>query len=244
MTGSRTPPPVALLRDRRALHARRRRLRPLLAVTGALVVVVILGWVVLGSGLFSVHRVTVRGTKLLSAAQVRAAAALDRGAPLLTLDTAAVHDRLAALPQLATVHVGRDWPSTVVIEVVERTPVAMVKLPGANAGVDLVAADGVVIGHPASSSLPVLDLGSASLSSPRAGAMLTVLAGLPVPLRAVVGGASASSSRTVTLALTGNRSVVWGSPQASRRKAAVLAALLRRPAAVYDVSSPDVATTR
>lgn len=244
MSGSRAPAPVAVLRDRRALHARRRRVRPLLVAAAALVVMATLGWVVLGSGVFGVHRVTVRGTKLLSAAQVRTAAALDRGAPLLTLDTAAIHGRLAALPQVATVQVGRDWPATVVIDIAERTPVAIVKPPGANPDVDLVAVDGVVIGHPVSSSLPALDLGSASLSSPRARAMLTVLAGLPAPLRAVVGGASASSPRMVTLTLTGNRSVMWGSPQASKRKAAVLAALLRRPATVYDVSSPDVATTR
>jgi hypothetical protein len=38
--------------------------------------------------------------------------------------------------------------------------------------------------------------------------------------------------------------VVWGNDADPERKARVLAALMRRPAAVYDVSAPDAPTTR
>ena len=48
----------------------------------------------------------------------------------------------------------------------------------------------------------------------------------------------------VTLRLTRDRTVVWGSPERGDRKATVLTALMSRRADVYDVSAPDAPTTR
>jgi len=48
----------------------------------------------------------------------------------------------------------------------------------------------------------------------------------------------------ITLRLRDGRSVVWGSAEESASKGEVLAVLLRREAAVYDVSVPGQPTTR
>ncbi len=63
------------------------------------------------------------------------------GTPLARLDTDEVADRVRALPSVASVDVRRSWPHTLVIEVTERTPVAVV---AATDGFVVLDASGVV----------------------------------------------------------------------------------------------------
>jgi hypothetical protein len=49
---------------------------------------------------------------------------------------------------------------------------------------------------------------------------------------------------TITLGLTDEREVRWGSPERAADKAAVLVPLLTQPGRVYDVTSPDLPTIR
>jgi hypothetical protein len=69
-------------------------------------------------------------------------------------------------------------------------------------------------------------------------------AGAASAVRAQVRSVSASGPESITLRLTGGRTVVWGNEAQSPLKALVLAALLNRKAAVYDVSAPGAPTTR
>jgi len=71
-----------------------------------------------------------------------------------------------------------------------------------------------------------------------------VLADLPARLRRLVSDVAAPSVDDISVHLSDGRTIVWGSPADSGTKAAVLRALLRRPARVYDVSTPSVAVTR
>jgi len=79
---------------------------------------------------------------------------------------------------------------------------------------------------------------------------LGVLAALPEPVRnqvqtvTVVAPVTPGAQPAVELALSGDRRVVWGSPTAEARKAAVLTALLTEKGTVYDVASPDLPTVR
>ena len=56
--------------------------------------------------------------------------------------------------------------------------------------------------------------------------------------------ARAVSREHVELRLRKDRRVLWGSSERGPRKAAVLAVLLAKKAAVYDVTAPDAPTTR
>jgi cell division protein FtsQ len=80
--------------------------------------------------------------------------------------------------------------------------------------------------------------------APALRAALDVLAAVPRVLAGQVLEVRAATPDQVTLRLTRSRMVMWGSPERSRRKAAVLAALMTRPAKIYDVSAPDAPTTR
>jgi cell division protein FtsQ len=221
---------------------RRTRLIVLLTVVTLVLLAGATGWLVLVSSALGVRTVDVVGTSRLSSDQVVARADVDPGTPLARLDTDAVAARVADLAPVLRVDVDRDWPRTVRITVVERTPAAV---QARGSGWLLVDRSGVAFdmvdrrprGLPKVSA-PV-DEGPAALR-----ATLDVLAALPPAVRAQVREVRAAGLEQVTLQLRRGRTVEWGSIERSDRKAAVLAVLLTRKATVYDVTAPDSPTTR
>lgn len=232
------------LRERRRAE-RVHTVRTLVLVAVALAVVAGTGWVALNSSLVAVREVTVEGTSRLSVAQVLAAADVRGGQSLFRVDPAAVAARVRRLPAVGAVDVTREWPHRVVISVTERRPAAVVAESG---GATLLDATGVPfarVDHAPPGLVPV------SLGAPARGdgadearAAMAVLAELPARVRRQVEQVRAPSPISVSLDLRGGRRVVWGSPADSGRKVTILLALLRRPAQVYDVSTPDVVVTR
>ena len=72
-----------------------------------------------------------------------------------------------------------------------------------------------------------------------------VVAALPGDLAATVDHVEVETVDRISLELADGRLVRWGSADDSVRKAEVLTALLRQPrAAEYDVSVPELPTTR
>jgi cell division protein FtsQ len=123
-------------------EAGRKRLQRVTYLLAA-VALVVLGLAALRSPLLDVDRVTVTGTRETTAAEVRVAAGVRIGDPLVGVDPGAVARRIEALPWVARAHVSRSWPSTVTVRVSERTPVAQVRI---NAGrVAVVDAGGRVL---------------------------------------------------------------------------------------------------
>lgn len=87
---------------------------------------------------FRVSRVTVEGTRYLSADTVVARLAIDTVHSVWD-DPAPLEDRVRALPQVADVSVSRKLPGTLVVKVRENPPVALV--PGAR-GLEVVDSTG------------------------------------------------------------------------------------------------------
>ena len=218
----------------------------LLAGLAVLAVAAAAIWAVLGSSLLDVRSVQVAGARELPVDEVRAAAAVALGTPMLRLDTKGIEARVAAVPRVATVAVRRALDGTVWIEITERAPVAIVRR---GSGVHLVDATGadyaaVPVGPPGLPELRVARVGPRDAATVAA---LTVLAGLPQPLRAQVLVVAARSPADVVLRLStgqaGNeREVRWGGVDQGDRKASVLGPLLTRPGKIYDVSSPTLPT--
>ena len=95
-------------------------------------------WGPLGLGrfrFFDVRRVEVRGTRYLAPATVVAALGLGSGASVWS-STRAMERRVAALPGVRTVDVGRRVPSTLVVTVAEIEPVALAGGPDGLVPVD------------------------------------------------------------------------------------------------------------
>ncbi|MBA3523497.1 MAG: FtsQ-type POTRA domain-containing protein [Geodermatophilaceae bacterium] len=210
---------------------------------GVLAVLVALVVVVVATPVMSVRTVEVSGARGESAAVVRDLADVPLGVPLARLDTAAITERLSALPQLASVRVDRGWPSTVTLVVTERVPLALVDDGGRQW---LVDAEGVLFAQvtEAPAGLPVLEVDSAGPDDVATRAALGVLRVLPEDIRQRVGRITATSADGVQLKLVGGRTVVWGSAEDSVRKAEVLAAVFSQPGGLIDVSSPEAVVIR
>ncbi|SDD11914.1 cell division protein FtsQ [Geodermatophilus telluris] len=233
--------------DTPAERRRRRLVRAALAVAA----VAALWWAVWASPLLAVHAVRVDGATTLTAEQVRTAAGVPDGTPLLRVDVDAAAERVARLPQVASVEVTRGWPRSVVVTVVERRPVAVVEQTGTRA---LVDAGGVlfdtVTGEAPAGVVP-LDVADPGPDDPATRAALGALVSLPADVRGEVAAASATSGEDVTLTLADGTTVVWGGADDATGKSDALVALLAQlssgglePAGTIDVSAPGAVVLR
>lgn len=239
---------VTRLRTRRQLDPRRRRL----VVAGSVVVLAgVLAWVVLASPLLAVRTVQVDGAVALSADQVRDAAGVAEGTPLVRVDTAAAAARVAGLPQVADAEVTRGWPDRVVVTVRERVAVAVVDQDGTRS---LVDAGGTlfdtITGDPPAGVVPLV-VSDPGPDDRATAAALAAVVSLPGAVRDQVTQVAATTPDDVTLTLTDGTTVLWGDASQADRKAEVLAAVLDQlgaggldAATQVDVSSPDQVVLR
>ena len=102
-----------------------RRRRWIRVALGVLVVAVLgaLAWLVWFSSVLAVRDVEVSGRTTLKQAQVLRAAQVPQGRPLARVDVGAIEQRVSGLDRVDTVEVGRSWPHTISISIVERKPV-------------------------------------------------------------------------------------------------------------------------
>ena len=235
----------------------RRRSRPVStrrrAVRAAVVVVALaLGvWLVWAGPLLAVSTVRVDGVSTLPADQVREAAGIADGTPLLQVDVEAAEARVAALPQVASVEVTRGWPQSVVITVVERVPVAVVGEPGQRT---LVDAEGVlfdsVSGDPPAGVVPLV-VDEPGPGDPATMAALTAIEALPRDFLDQVGGVAVPAPDEISMVLVDGTVVEWGSAEESPAKAGALAALVDQIASgalesaeTIDVTVPEAVVLR
>ena len=210
--------------------------RPLLAGLAALTLAGALAWLVFFSSVLAVSGVTVEGTGVLAAGEVRRVAAVPTGTPLARVDLGAVASRVEDLAPVAGVDVSRSWPDTVRIAVTERESIAVVERGGRLHGMD---AEGVLFREYRTrpTGLPVVRIGSRTATDAVAEAARVVSA-LPADVLAKVEYVEAATRDEISLRLRNGRTVRWGSAADTDDKAAVLAVLLRQKATMYDVSVP------
>ena len=227
-------------------RARRRKLRAVLPwAVGAGVLLVLGGltWVIFGTSVLGVRDVRVVGAELLTAPQVQQAAAVPAGEPLARVDLDAVRARVRGLAPVDRVVVRRSWPSTLVVEVVERTAVAAVPQGGQFAVIDRA---GVPYRTEARkpAGLPLVRTASPGPSDVNTEAALTVLAALSDELREQLVAVSVAAPAQIKLELRKGRTVVWGDDTQSDTKSQVATVLLKQDGKQIDVSAPSVVTIR
>jgi cell division protein FtsQ len=207
-------------------------------------------WALLGSRFLIVRSVQVTGTgPEVSRAQVVAAAGVPLGLPLIRVDDAAVARRVERLRLVQSASVSTGWPDAVVISVRPRVPVFAV---ASAAGYQVIDRSGVSLRDVARppAGLPFLTVGAPGQQpavlrgSPAVRAAATVLRELPRWVGRRVRAVTAVSAVDVSLRLAGGTVVVWGDTWQARLKARELTVLMRRHAALYDVSGPGTAVTK
>lgn len=228
------------LRRKRAA-GRRRRYLVLGGAGGGLVLILLAGYLLLFSSVFAAREVSVSGAGRLSPDEVEAAAEVQMGTPLLRQDTSAIVSRVESLAPVRSAKVVFRWPSTVEIQVTERQA-AFQRVTGD--GYDLVDDEATVFAHSDTPFDGVLRATVEGDDKRLLGDVATVAKALPKDLRGQVTSLQAKSVDRITLKLSEDRQVIWGSAEESTLKAEVLAALLQVDAKVYDVSAPHNPTTR
>lgn len=227
---------------------RRPGLRSLLIALGALVLVAGCLWLLYGSSWLRTERVETSGTDVLTPAEVEAAAKVPIGAPLVSVDTDAVEARLrSALPRIDSVDVERSWPDGIELVVTERKPVLLLEK-----GTEFVEVDAsgvrfaTVVKAP--KGVPLLRLevdDSASLKrfgkDRLVGEAVRIRGELPAEVVTAMKSMKVVSYDYISLELTGNRTVVWGSSEEGEAKARALDALMKAApkARHFDVSAPS-----
>ena len=229
-----TPKPVA----RGAVRGLKLFLLSLLLI----VVITGFGLILYFTPVMSARSIVVNGIGAVTREEVLDAAHVKSGTPLLQIDTDNIADRVAAIRRVASAHVQRDYPSALMITVVERIPVVVKDLPD---GPHLFDRDGVDFATaPPPPALPYIDVENPGPADPATKAALTVLTALRPEVVAQVSRIAAPSVASITLTLADGRTVIWGTNERTEEKALKLAALLTRPGRTYDVSSPDLPTVR
>ncbi len=228
----------------RARRRRWRAARPWLLGLGGLAVLAAGFGVVYATPVLGVGEVRVVGDpRLVTPAQVRTAAAVAPGTPLLRVRPAAIARRVGRLTAVERAIVTRRWPRTLVVRVVERTPVAAIPLAGRY---EIVDRSGVVFDSAPRlpSGLPVLKLATPGGQDPTTRAALVVLDALSPPLRARMAALAADGPARIRLELHDGRQVVWGDATQNEAKVRVAERVLGGDAKIMDVSAPGVVTTR
>lgn len=221
------------------------------AVLASLVAAVLLAgggtWVLYGSSWLRVEKVTTAGTDVLTPEQVLAAAAVPVGAPLVSVDTDEIENRVRGrLPRIDSVDVVRAWPHGIGLKVTERKPVLLIKK-----GADFVEVDASGVRFDtvpkAPGGVPVLELNAGGSPSARRfdeerllHEAVLVAGSLPGPVAKETLQVKVGSYDSVLLELTRGRTVAWGSGEQSDAKGRALTALLKAApkADHFDVSVP------
>jgi cell division protein FtsQ len=200
------------------------------------------------SPLLSVQKIIVRGNELVSTKELKKSLAGEIGKPLPQISQTHIAGLLKKYTLIESFSAISAPPHTLIIRVVERTPIAIVYTSGAFYYFDPA---GVQIGKAtATDKLPVLDIKGTPAKSDTFAAAIEVLLALPANMLPKIALVTAKSTDNVTFRLRGyaGQKVVWGDKSNAALKSKVLSALIANQGAgdrvTYDVSSPAAPTVR
>jgi cell division protein FtsQ len=223
------------LRQRRTEVIRnqgRRRLR-LLLVAVTVPALVLGAMVVLRSSWLSVSHVRVVGERQtpVAAIQRSVAAALHR--PLINLDLGRLEQDVDALPWVQHATIRRSWPSTLLVSIAERAPVATVTAGGRFVEVDatgrvLTLTGSAAAGEPKLSGSAPAGIGPGASLGASLGGELAVAAALPASLRSRVAviGPEGDGGVQLSLVQPGGARVELGPSTEMQAKLAALETVL------------------
>lgn len=191
--------------------------------------VVVAAWGLAASPLFHVRDVRVQGNRHLSTAEIVRLAGIRGDANLLTVRPNLVLRALVRSPWIRTAEVRRDLPSTLVVTVEERLPVAWVRQ---GEGIAVLAGDGTVLARRPKPPRGIVDLGAWGSPLRSGGRLddlqepLAVAGSLPRRLLRQVEGASMRGGEVILRLRDGAR-VRYGEARSLEAKNMALANILR-----------------
>ena len=224
------------------------RARRYVLATLALVVIGTFGWLIGWSTVLGVRSVEVSGETTLESEVIRTEASVALGQPLARVNTATIEKRVRQLERIETVEVGRNWPNTITIEVVERTAIGWVLAGGEVKGLDRY---GVLFRSYRQAPKDLVEVRINVDSILERDKSITEVAEVLQSIKVgddelfqALDRIEAESIDSVELNLSKGRTVNWGSADQAGAKLRVLKPLLAIKARSYDVSAPEQPTTK
>lgn len=232
--------------------APRRSHRVRTAILSVTAVVLVLGGLVayvVFSPALALRTVIVQGNDLVATEEIEAALAPLSGTSLTRISPDQVRGLLEDKAPIEDVGIAAEPPSTLVVTVRERVPVAVLQNGAAFLLIDAEGRQLASVPDRGEVKLPLIDGGTNAVNSKVFSSITAVLAELPVSVLSRLNNASAESVDSIRLSLTGDQRIFWGSSERSAEKAEVLEAMLAMPASdppvkEFDVSTPDRPVTR
>jgi cell division protein FtsQ len=206
---------------------RRRPWRIALIALAAIVALVGAGLAATASPLFAARTIRVHGATHLTRDDVLRLAGISVGTNLFYLDGASAARALERDAWVAGATITKDLPSTVVVDVQERTAVAIARVGGV---MRLVADDGMLLDAAAADALlPTIAAadGAPQPSAGAVGAAAQAIAAMAPDTRVQVAGVSILPDGSLLVRLSGGAVVTYGSADDLEAKAVSLRALLR-----------------
>lgn len=221
----------------------RGRRRKITLAVGAVLLLVGLLVTLTFTPLFGARHIKVEGTVRLDPEAVAALAGVEPGTNVFHLDVEAATRALETDPWIESAEVDRQLPTTVVVRVIEREPVATAD--GAT-----LAADGTVLPGAELEGLPDVEAVAGSLESEERTAAAVAAGAMAPVVRELVDTILVEPDGDLLILLEGSISVVYGQPGDDDAKAEALRALLRWAAEEgvqlenADISVPSAPTAR
>lgn len=233
VVASQVEPRIVDRRRKVELVARRKRHRIQIALGVALALIAAVVGLAL-SPLFAVQKIAISGRNGIEEAALISGSGISVGDHLVAVDLAAVRASLMKMPWVASAQVERKWPNTVVVNVTEQRPAALLQVAdsfllvsstgrilqseqGADPERPLLKLDGslsLAQNEPAraSSEPEGPDLVGKTVSSEVSQA-IGVLERMPESLRSEVAGAQMSKTGALSLELTDGTQILFGPPE-------------------------------
>lgn len=226
---------------RRFTRQSRRRRVTLLVAAGSAAALTGLVAVAVYSPLLELQTIRIEGTARIDVDDVYAAVDDQLGTPLALVDQNRITSALSDFPLIRSYVTEAVPPDTMVIHIVERSPIGSI---ASGSGFALVDPAGIVIERSEERlpGVPLIELGEHDTDSTAFDAAVEVLLALPDSLLGQLDTITATTRDDVRLQLAGGGAqILWGSAEDSGVKAQVLAAALAQNfpnVSVYNVSAP------
>lgn len=185
-----------------------------------------------------VDAVSVEGAVNLPAEEVEALSGIEAGTPMGRVDVRGAAHRVAGNPWVDSATVKRQWPNAVDITVVEHTPVAWLDQSGEPHLINSEGKD-FVIAQPPVGAVQLTGIGDEQMRE-----AVEVAAAITDPARPQVRELTTDGAHNFVLKVEGDRTVVWGAAEDNRNKALALETVLQLPGQTFNISNPELVTSR
>lgn len=186
------------------------------------------------SNLLTIKNIRVNGLQLLSEERVLELAQINIDSPLIELNSDQITTQLLREKIIKAAEVRKGWPDSVVIEIVERSPIALTDL---SSGRFLVDESGMAFNRAGPNDVHPFVYAPNDVAR---GLAARVSRELPEWLRPEVSLVESYDGKRAVVILNSGRRIIWGDEFKTQEKSSVLLVLLRTDEGDIDISTAEV----